>query len=233
MQPSNLFVYYDKDLLDRARDERIFLQAEKLISKFVGTSLTFCYDNQQHYVLNTGCVTELIDKEIKIKYLFALLNSKLLDFYFRNVFSDYRETFPIMKSGNIENLPIPKIPDNEQQIFVEHVDKMLEYQKQLNELKNNFTELIKSELKVGKITNKLENWNDITWDEFSDELKKAKIKLGMKELNEWKQFYANEKVKVRNYITKINLIDNEINKKVYEIYEISTDEMNEMNKKCV
>ena len=223
LQPNNLFVYYDKDLLDRARDERIFLQSEKLISKFVGTSLTFCYDNQQHYVLNTGCVTELIDNEINIKYLLALLNSKLLDFYFRAVFSDYRETFPIMKSGNIENLPIPKISLSEQQPFVELADKMLEYHKQVNELKNNFIELVKSELKVGKITNKLDDWNDCSWDEFSDELKKAKVKLGMKELNEWKQFYSNEKSKAQNYIKQIGLIDNEINKKVYKLYNFDND----------
>jgi len=225
LQPNNLFVYYDKDLLDRARDERIFLQSEKLISKFVGTSLTFCYDNQQHYVLNTGCVTELIDNEINIKYLLALLNSKLLDFYFRAVFSDYRETFPIMKSGNIENLPIPKISLSEQQPFVELADKMLEYHKQVNELKNNFIELVKSELKVGKITNKLDDWNDCSWDEFSDELKKAKVKLGMKELNEWKQFYSNEKSKAQNYIKQIGLIDNEINKKVYKLYNFDNDDI--------
>ena len=94
------------DELDRARDERIFLLNEKLISKFVGNRLTFTFDNNQFYVLNSGCVTELINSEIGIKCLLGILNSKLLNFYFSNVFTDYRETFPIMKSGNVENLPI-------------------------------------------------------------------------------------------------------------------------------
>ena len=100
------FVAYLPKELDRARDEAIFLLPEKLLSKFVGNRLTFTYDNQQFYVLNSGCVTQVIDNNINIKFLLGLLNSHLLDFYFSNIFTDYRETFPIMKSGNIEELPI-------------------------------------------------------------------------------------------------------------------------------
>jgi len=230
LHENNYFVLYEPELLDRAREESIFLTSEKLISKFVGTSLTFCYDNQQHYVLNTACSLILKNDELHIKYLLALLNSKLLDWYFHIMFSDYRETFPIMKSGNIEDLPIPKISISEQQTFVELADKMLEYHKQVNELKNNFIELVKSELKVGKITNKLDDWNESSWDEFSDELKKAKVKLGMKELNEWKQFYSNEKSKVQNYITQIASIDNEINKKVYKLYSFDNTDIQYIDK---
>jgi len=214
------FVYYEPDLLDRSREESIFLTPEKLISKFVGTSLTFCYDNQQHYVLNTACSLILKNNELHIKYLLALLNSKLLDWYFHIMFSDYRETFPIMKSGNIECLPIPKISLAEQQPFVEFADKMLEYHHQVYDLKRNFLELVKSELKVGKITNKLDDWSDCSWDEFSDELKKANVKLGMKELSEWKQFYSNEKSKVQNYVQQIISIDNQINNAVFKLYNI-------------
>jgi len=72
------FVEYLPEELDRARDERIFLLEEKLVSKFVGTNLTFTYDSKKHYVLNSGCVTELIDKSLNIKYLLALLNSEVV-----------------------------------------------------------------------------------------------------------------------------------------------------------
>ena len=129
------YVYYEPKLLDRAREESIFLTDEKLISKFVGTNLTFCFDNQQHFVLNTACSVVLKNDELNIKYLLVLLNSKLVDWYFHIMFSDYRETFPIMKSGNIENLPIPKIPLSAQQPFVELADKMLILHKDVNELK--------------------------------------------------------------------------------------------------
>ena len=119
------FVEYIPEELDRARDERIFLLKEKLVSKFVGTDLTFTYDSNKYYVLNSGCVTEIINKSLNIKYLLALLNSNILNFYFSNVFTDYRDTFPIMKSGNIECLPIPEINIKIQQKFFNIVDFVL------------------------------------------------------------------------------------------------------------
>ena len=119
------FVNYIPEKLDRARDERIFLLSEKLVSKFVGVSLTFTYDSDRYYVLNSGCVTELLSKFMSYKYLLSILNSKVLNFYFSNVFTDYRSTFPIMKSGNIENLPIRIIESNDQKLFVDIVEQIL------------------------------------------------------------------------------------------------------------
>jgi adenine-specific DNA-methyltransferase len=119
------FVLYIPEELDRARDERIFLLPEKLISKFVGVRLNFTIDFNKNYVLNSCCVTELIDNNYSIKALLGLLNSSLLNFYFKNVFTDYRETFPIMKSGNIEDLPIVELSQSSQNRIENIVDKVL------------------------------------------------------------------------------------------------------------
>jgi adenine-specific DNA-methyltransferase len=124
------YVEYVPEKLDRSRDERLFLLDEKLVSKFVGTRLTFTYDSNKYYVLNSGCVTELVNDSVKLKYLLALFNSALLNFYFSNVFSDYRDTFPIMKSGNIENLPVRQIEFQNQGSFVAIVDDILRIKKQ-------------------------------------------------------------------------------------------------------
>ncbi|MBA4313013.1 MAG: hypothetical protein C0417_10330 [Chlorobiaceae bacterium] len=119
------YVQYTPELLDRSRDERIFLLKEKLVSKFVGTKLTFTYDDRQFYILNSGCVTEINSNDVNIKYLLAVLNSYLLNYYFSNVFTDYRETFPIMKSGNVENLPTPILELQKQSPFIVLVDYIL------------------------------------------------------------------------------------------------------------
>jgi hypothetical protein len=122
LHPIKKYIEYIPTELDRPRDERIFVLNEKLISKFVGSNLTFAYDSNKYYVLNSGCITEVINNSVSIKYLLALLNSRILNFYFTNVFSDYRDTFPIMKSGNIESLPLPEIQENTQQKFCAIVD---------------------------------------------------------------------------------------------------------------
>ncbi len=146
LHKNNYYVYYQPGLLDRARDENIFLAKEKLISQFVGKRLTFCFDNEQYYVLNTACSVVLKNEKLHIKYIMALLNSNLLDWYFHLIFSDYRETFPIMKSGNLERLPIPNISHEEQLVFIELADRMLLLHKQLNNVNEARKVVIKDEI---------------------------------------------------------------------------------------
>ncbi len=135
------YVQYSPELLDRSRDERIFLLKEKLVSKFVGAKLTFAYDDKQFYVLNSGCVTENTSSTFTIKYLLSLLNSRLLNYFFSNVFTDYRDTFPIMKSGNVESLPIPIIELKKQFPFITLVDYII-LLKQINADSSFFERLI-------------------------------------------------------------------------------------------
>jgi adenine-specific DNA-methyltransferase len=124
------FVLYILEELDRPRDKRIFELDEKLISKFVGDRLCFAYDNKQKYVLNSACVTEILTNDLSIKYVLALLNSTLLNYYFSNVFTDYRESFPLMKSGNIENLPFIIGTNEIQKVFIDKVDQILSLKKE-------------------------------------------------------------------------------------------------------
>lgn len=221
---SNKYVYYDKNLLDRARDERIFLLKEKLISKFVGSKLTFCYDNRQHYVLNTGCVTELTDQNINIKYLLALLNSELLNFYFHTLFTDNRDTFPIMKSGNIEQLPIVSADKKTQFEFSKKVETLLEMYEKLQKQKASFIDIIDSRLNFDKITIKLDNWYELEWKEFDKELIKSKIKIQTIELKEWREFFANEKQQISKIVSQIQKIESQIDEGVYNLYNINDNE---------
>ncbi|HEX7415450.1 MAG TPA: TaqI-like C-terminal specificity domain-containing protein [Bacteroidia bacterium] len=110
IEEKELYVNYILEELDRPRPQSIFEQNEKIISKFIGKDLEFSYDDKQLFVINTGCVIFLKENSVfQIKYLLGLLNSKVLNYYFKNVFTDYRDVFPIMKSGHIEELPIVSI----------------------------------------------------------------------------------------------------------------------------
>ncbi|MBN2031010.1 N-6 DNA methylase [bacterium] len=105
-----LYVNYLPDKLDRPRRKEIFEVDEKIVSKFVGKSLAFCFDNEKYYVINTGVVIYLKNNiGLSTKYVLGILNSKLLSFYFKTVFTDFRNMFPIVKSGHLEKLPIKKV----------------------------------------------------------------------------------------------------------------------------
>ena len=62
-----------------------------------------------------------------LKYLIALLNSKLLTFSFKSFYAggDLRGNTFRYKKAFLEKLPIPKIPVKQQQPFIKLVDKII------------------------------------------------------------------------------------------------------------
>ncbi|RZK17714.1 MAG: class I SAM-dependent DNA methyltransferase, partial [Flavobacterium sp.] len=111
--------------LQWAREAKIF-DSEKLICRFKASQNTFCYDDKGYYSSADTTVVSLKDNvnDVDLKYVLVLLNSKLLDFYFKSYgkLMDYRyEYYP----GPVGNLKVKKT--NNQKPYIELVDKILDY----------------------------------------------------------------------------------------------------------
>ena len=87
----------------------------------------------EYYPLNN--YSYVTGNERTLKYLLAVLNSKLINFYFANTFIDYN-----IKPTYIDLLPIKVILEPQQQPLIKLVDKMLSLNKRLNELKDKPTD---------------------------------------------------------------------------------------------
>ena len=98
------------------------------------------------------------------------MNSKLLNYYFKNIFIDYN-----IKPKYLEKLPIPEISKETQKPFIRLADIMLSKNKELQEIQKKFTTLLVSDFKIEKLTEKLEDWYLLDWSDFANELKKKKI----------------------------------------------------------
>jgi hypothetical protein len=85
--------------------------------------------------------------------LLSVLNSSLLNIYYKLHYTD-KNVKPIY----LKELPIKEITFSEQQPFIERADKMLSLNKELHELTDKFFNRIKDNLKVEKITKKLESF---------------------------------------------------------------------------
>jgi type I restriction-modification system DNA methylase subunit len=134
---ANRYILYEKKLLYRARDESIFLSPEKLITQRISgglTPLVISYDNQQFYTFNSTNTILLKDKSYPLKYILALLNSKLINWYYVNKFTNKSELTVNISKTFLEQLPI-KIPfESQKQTIIEIVDKMLSLSKRLFEI---------------------------------------------------------------------------------------------------
>ncbi|MEK6827307.1 MAG: TaqI-like C-terminal specificity domain-containing protein, partial [Nanoarchaeota archaeon] len=129
------WVLYDKEVLERARDENIFLAKPKIMLQKIGTNLTGSIDNNQLYALINTTILLRISGEYNEKFILALINSKLMNYFYKEEFLGVQ-----IKTEFLENIPIPKINFKDKKEKTEHddlvglADKILELNKKLQKL---------------------------------------------------------------------------------------------------
>ena len=112
----------------------------------------------------------------------------------------------------------------QQKPFIEKAEIMLSKNKQLQEIKQSFILLIKSKWSTLNITNKLDEWYNLSFEDFRKELEKQKIKLSLQEQAEWMQYFNGQKHKSELLQNTISQTDNEIDEMVYQLYELTEEE---------
>ena len=99
-------------------------------------------------------------------------------------------------------------------------------------LKGNYLKLhidsavVRTELKVEKISEKLENWFTQPFENFVSEVKKQKG--GFKDLSqqmEWQSFFKENQTKAVALQNKIKTTDAEIDELVFGLYDLTTEEI--------
>jgi adenine-specific DNA-methyltransferase len=107
--------------LHRARDEKFF-KGEKVIALRKCSAPTFTYTNFDCYVPAAFYVIK--SKRINLKYLTALLNSKLIAFWLKHKGKMQGRNYQIDK-GPLLGLPIYKLEGNKQEEVVKTINKIL------------------------------------------------------------------------------------------------------------
>ena len=120
------YLDYCLERIHSCKTKTIFEVPEKLLFRRVSANLIFTYDNNQYYALNTIVVVTLKgEKYVSLKYLLALLNSKLLNFYYVTEHKSTKKVFSEIQARSVGELPIKHVSQNIQQGFISLVDKIL------------------------------------------------------------------------------------------------------------
>lgn len=132
-----------------------------------------------------------------------------------------------VNQDNIGMLLIPNLNEEDEELFIKKANLMIELNKDLQNTKQNFT----NELGLEKIPKKLQNFEELEFDDFVKEYKKAKkIKFADKLeernfKNEWKALFENDSKLALDLKVQIDTTDKEIDKMVYELYGLHEDEI--------
>lgn len=184
--------------------------------------------NEDIYLYNRSNIA-IVEKEgsnISLKYIIAVLNSKLLSYYFvKNTAKSVRKLFPKIILNDLRKFPIKKIKPEFQEPFIEKADSILALNKELQEQSQKFQRTIQRKFNLEDLPKKLQDWYLLTYAEFIKELAKKKVKLSLSEEAEWEDYFETESKKAQDLKAQIDKTDKEIDQMVYELYGLIEDEI--------
>ena len=108
--PAELYINFDISRLHSNTDETVYLQPEKVLVRKTGNFLLASYDDEQFYTDQS--IYNLYKKrncELDLKFCLALLNSRLLNYYFQHKMVTNPDVFPYIKGIHLKLLPF-RIP---------------------------------------------------------------------------------------------------------------------------
>jgi type I restriction-modification system DNA methylase subunit len=176
--------------------------------------------------LNNKSILNILEKseKYKLKYLLTILNSTLISFYHtRLAVKGNRTLFPKVVIKDVQNYPIPEVPVQIQQPFIDKADQMLALNKEFHEKKSSALALIQAEYRIEKVNRKLEHFWEL---DFADFLKALGIKsLSLDKKEELMGWFGKKKEELSTLKNTIDQVDKEIDGMVYTLYWLSDEEI--------
>ena len=98
----------------------IYRSPEKLLYRFICNQLVFAYDDNQTLSLNSCNIVIPKIPGTKIKYILAILNSRIAQFIYKKEFNSVK----VLRS-HIESIPIPSVSEAIQDKIIEITDILI------------------------------------------------------------------------------------------------------------
>ncbi|MGB5981424.1 MAG: TaqI-like C-terminal specificity domain-containing protein [Nonlabens sp.] len=222
--------------------EHYFEQPKILLRQITSDYFFAVLDKNKFYADQSLYIcTHFPDQEgIDLEFYLGLLNSRLYGFYFRKFYSEEDDLFPKIKVSELKSLPVG-IPDELSVIrIIDLVKSITGSYKIYDAVNSNFLNFLSQTLKISKSSRKLENWHELEFGEFIKELNKAinkenrqRRKDGVEELPkltkkdefEWMEIFEENKKKAQDLQSQITATEKEIDQMVYELYGLTEEEI--------
>lgn len=140
-----------------------------------------------------------------------------------------KNTFPKLNPKDIKQFPISKhiLPDS---LIVKHVKLILIKQKEFCDIESKFFTFFSMKFNLNNQSKKLHNWHELEFGDFIKELNNAIKKTGGEKLSkmdemEWMEVFETKKAEVVSLKAEIEKTDKEIDRIVYELYELTPEEI--------
>jgi len=113
------------DNLAAPRYSAHFDNPEKIVIRQTSDSLIATLDKQKFVCMNNMHIINLRDLNYNLRYILAVINSNLMNFYYESLNPEKGEALAEVKKENVEKLLIKPLQKNEQVHFISLVDYLL------------------------------------------------------------------------------------------------------------
>ncbi|MEN3325008.1 TaqI-like C-terminal specificity domain-containing protein [Mariniflexile soesokkakense] len=211
----------------RLREESMFLRPKILIRK-TGNQIVATLDRSNYFHEQSLFSFGIEDDKFQLNSLLAILNSKLANFLLRENAFSRKETFPQIRLHWLKEFPIPASLNSVE--LENSVDKIQDKFFLFNQSIKQFVKYLESQVSNLSTNKKLENWHELDFSDFINELNKAIKKEGgtaltKKDEFEWLELFEDNKKKAQTLQTQITQTEKEIDTMVYQLYGLTDDEI--------
>jgi len=224
LQIPKMFLKYGEWLAE-PRTSAPFFDNEKIIIRQTSDSLICHIDTNKWINLNNVYNIGRCQENISLRYILALLNSKLFAFIYQSIAQEKGKLFAEVKKVYLEKLPIKIIPFDEQQIFICLVNELIENNSVIEKLKAKLINRISSNYNIQKVSNNLANFNNLSFAELNNELKKIKIELNFKQQDELEEYFTVNKNQINSMIELRKSLDKQIDNLVFKLYDLTDSDI--------
>ena len=226
-EPANEYVLYNPKLMrDNKKTARpgesYRFEQDKIIVSRMGKGIEVVLDESGIYIKDAMLLSS--KNNANLKYITALLNSNLINYYYR----EYFNTIDVLKNALL-SLPI-KINTDLYEFMNHSVDVMLEKKNKAYNFYSSFSKYIEFQFSGIVLNNHIQNWYELEFGDFIKELNKAIKKAGREKLTkidemDWMEVFETKKAEAQTLKTEIDKTDREIDEMVYELYGLTNDEI--------
>jgi len=177
---------------------------------------------------NNQCMFNGIMKsnDYDIKFILGLVNSRLFSFYvIQTAPKKNRKLFPTILMETIELFPLIECSQAEQKSIADLVDKQLVNSNEIKKLKAKFINRLSLNYNIHKTSNNLANFNNLSFLELNNELKKNKIELNFKQQDELEEYFTENKNQINSMIKLKKSVDKQIDNLVFKLYNFTDSDI--------
>lgn len=120
INPTLNYIVFQPEKFQQVAPTEFYRAPEKLLYRFICNQLVFAYDNEQTLSLNSCNIVIPHLEGLDMKYILAILNSRIAQFIFKKEFNSLK----VLRT-HIENIPIPVVDRNAQQKLIDITEHLI------------------------------------------------------------------------------------------------------------